>query len=112
MAYWDNPLMKSNITMKSLSYAFCFLLCAFDVFAQMQTYSPYTPAQINEFNNQPLSPAQTPAGPIYLNHQPPPKPRSTVGAHYFSQPLGEEEAEAQETESATPFTPSPTTFQF
>ena len=110
MACWHDLQMIQN--MKSLPYVICFLLFASGGIAQAQTYSPYTPAQISEFNNQPLSPAETPAGPIYLNNLPQPKPRSMVGAHYFSQPLGEEEAEAQETESATPFTPTPTTFQF
>lgn len=89
------------------------VLFAYSVIAQAQTFSPYTPAEINEFNNQALAPAQTPAGPIYLqNQQPLPKPQSSLDAHYFSQPIGEEEAEAQEAGSAVPFTPIPSTFKF
>jgi hypothetical protein len=89
------------------------MLTALSIPAQAQTYSPYTPAQINEFNHQPLAPPETPAGPIYLNNQEPPQqPQSTLERGYFSQPRGEQEAEAQEMGSATPFTPIPSTFAF
>lgn len=105
--------MKSSMNFNSKQYAIFLSLIATCMIAQAQTYSPYTPAQINEFNNQALSPAETPEGPIYLeNQRPQPKPQSSLDAHYFSQPIGEEEAEAQESSSAAPFTPIPSTFKF
>jgi hypothetical protein len=78
-----------------------------------QTFSPYTPAQIQEFNNQPIAPMETPAGPVYLESAPAkPNPRPSLDARYMRNPEGEEQAEAQEVESAAPFEPIPTTFTF
>jgi hypothetical protein len=78
-----------------------------------QTFSPYTPTQIQEFNNQPIAPMETPAGPVYLDAAPARlNPRPSLDARYMSNPEGEEQAEAQETESAAPFEPIPTTFSF
>ena len=98
---------------KTLHSATTLFLLAYCSIAQSQTFSPYTPAQIREFNNQPIAPAETPAGAIYPDNQKPKaNPKSSLGAHYFSQPIGEEEAEAQDSDSATPFTPTPSTFTF
>ena len=78
-----------------------------------QTYSPYTPEQIQEFNNQPLSPIETPGGPVYLE-SPPASQGSKVpfDARYFQNPEGEEQAEAQGSQSAAPFEPIPATIAF
>ncbi|MBU3538047.1 hypothetical protein ICN36_03815 [Polynucleobacter sp. UK-Gri1-W3] len=68
------------------------------------TYSPYSPQQIKEFNNQTLSPVEGPFGPV--------DPRAedlriakerAVDSKFYSQPQGEEEAEAIETQSADPY---------
>jgi hypothetical protein len=87
-------------------------LQAYNVCAQspshsgMETYSPYTPGQLREFNSQPLSPVEGPMGPV--------SPSSQSGnlrkqvpdsSNFFSQPQGEEEAEALETQSADPYQP-------
>lgn len=71
-----------------------------------QTFSPYTPNQIKSFNDQKLSPAEGPFGPVDLNQQSlnlqqPPRPDSK----FFNAPVGEQEAEALETESADPYQP-------
>jgi len=78
-----------------------------------QTFSPYTPAQIQEFNNQPITPMETPAGPVYLEAVPSgPKPQLPLDARYIKNPDGEEQAEAQGAESAAPFEPIPATITF
>jgi hypothetical protein len=68
------------------------------------TFSPYTPAQIQEFNKQSLSPVEGPFGPV--------DPRAedlriakerALDAKLYSQPQGEQEAEAIETQSADPY---------
>ena len=35
-----------------------------------QTFSPYSPTQIQEFNSQPIAPIETPAGPVYVERPP------------------------------------------
>lgn len=69
-----------------------------------KTFSPYTPQQIQEFNHQTLSPVEGPFGPV--------DPRAedariakerAADSKLYSQPQGEEEAEAIETQSADPF---------
>jgi len=78
-----------------------------------QTFSPYTPEQIQEFNNQPLAPVETPAGPVYLvSPSVSQKANVPFDSRYIKNPDGEEQAEAQGAESATPFEPIPTTFTF
>ena len=68
------------------------------------TFSPYTPQQIKEFNNQTLSPVEGPFGPV--------DPRAedhriakerAMDAKFYNQPKGEEEAEALETQSVDPY---------
>jgi hypothetical protein len=76
-----------------------------------QTYSPYTPEQLKQLNGQPLGLEETPMGPLYPGEQAP-KPGIALGPHYSSQPLGEEEAEAQESGSAAAFDPRFSLFQF
>jgi hypothetical protein len=68
------------------------------------TFSPYTSGQIQEFNQQTLSPVEGPFGPV--------DPRAedlriakerAMDAKVYNQPEGEEEAEALETQSADPY---------
>ena len=68
------------------------------------SYSPYTPQQIKEFNSQTLSPVEGPFGPV--------DPRAedlriakerAADSKFYSQPQGEEEAEALETQSTDPY---------
>ncbi|WP_251375051.1 hypothetical protein [Polynucleobacter sp. MWH-UH35A] len=68
------------------------------------TFSPYTPQQIQEFNRQSLSPVEGPFGPV--------DPRAedlriakerAADLKLYSQPEGEEEAEAIETQSVDPY---------
>lgn len=68
------------------------------------TFSPYTPQQIQEFNRQTLAPVEGPFGPV--------DPRAedariakerAADSKFYSQPQGEEEAEAIETQSADPY---------
>ena len=82
-----------------------------------QTFSPYTPAQIQELNSQSIAPVETPAGPIYSGTQPanpiPSQNKSpSLDSRYFSNPQGEEQAQSQEMESAVPFEAVPSTIQF
>lgn len=89
---------------------FCF---AFPIAVIAQTFSPYTSEQIQEFNNQPIAPMETPAGPVYLERPPvSQKPNVPFDSRYIKNPDGEEQAEAQGSESATPFEPIPSTFSF
>jgi hypothetical protein len=72
----------------------------------MTTYSPYTPEQIREFNNQSISPVEGPFGPVNPNaEQQRAAQRQSIDAKYYRQSTGEEEAEALETESAEPYQP-------
>ena len=72
----------------------------------MQTYSPYTPQQIKEFNSQPLTPVEGPFGPVAPNaREMNLSKKPSIDSKYYSQPKGEEEAEALETESAEPYQP-------
>ena len=89
------------------------LLISFSVLAQtqepstgMQTYSPYTPQQIKELNNQPLSPVEGPFGPVSPSVRAMDlSKKQSIDSNFYSQPKGEEEAEALETESAAPYQP-------
>lgn len=83
----------------------------FGLTVQGQTYSPYTPDQLQEFNHQPLSPAEGPFGPVESPSVPEQRP-STLDSRYLKNPDGEEQAEGQGTESATPFVPIPSTITF
>jgi hypothetical protein len=73
----------------------------------------YTPEQLREFNNQPVALSEGPFGPV-------PTPTSKQGltkktpgnSNYFSQPEGEQEAEAIETQSADPYMPSSPIYRF
>jgi hypothetical protein len=78
-----------------------------------QTFSPYTPTQIQEFNSQPIAPVETPAGPVYVERPPiTQRPNAPVDARYIKNPDGEEQAEAQGAQSAEPFEPIPATLSF
>lgn len=87
----------------------CFGLCGTPV--QGQTYSPYTPAQIQEFNSQPLSPVESPFGPVG-SRAVPAVPEPSIESRYIKNPDGEEQAEAQGAQSAAPFEPIPVTIPF
>jgi hypothetical protein len=99
-----------NISIQLKAITLCFL---FPMTSIAQTFSPYTPKQIQEFNNQPIAPVETPAGPVYLESPPvSQKPNVSINSRYIKNPDGEEQAEAQGAESAVPFEPIPSTFTF
>jgi hypothetical protein len=78
-----------------------------------QTFSPYPPAQLKEFNQQPISPTETPMGPIYSNPVPVQQaPKRAFDSRYIKNPDGEEQAEAEGAQSAAPLEPIPTTITF
>lgn len=108
-----NAISMKVIIIQSIRFAagIIFFANASFLAAQVQTYSPYTPAQIQEFNNQPLSPPEGPFGPVDPSLVPA-RPQSSLGSRDLKNPDGEEQAEAQETESAAPFEPIPTTITF
>jgi hypothetical protein len=92
------------------SLGFCLAVVSFWAFAQnlkpsgMQTYSPYTPGQLQELNSQPLSPVEGPFGPIAPSAQEfNLSKKSAPDEKYYNQPVGEEEAEALELQSADPY---------
>ena len=117
MACW--PKQKQERLMNNPIWLRAILLCgivfsfAISLTAIAQTFSPYTPEQIQELNNQPIAPMETPEGPVYVD--PPPvsqKQKAPFDSRYVKNPDGEEQAEAQEVESAAPFEPIPATFTF
>ena len=78
-----------------------------------QTFSPYTPAQIQEFNSQPIAPIETPEGPVYVEAPPiTQRQNAPFDTRYIKNSDGEEQAQAQEAESAAPFEPIPATMVF
>ena len=78
-----------------------------------QTSSAYSPEQLREFNNQPVSPAEGPFGPVATSPRETDLTKKPPGnSKYFSQPNGEQEAEAIETQSADPYTPSTPVYRF
>lgn len=85
----------------------------FPMLVSGQTFSPYTPAELQEFNQQPISPTETPMGPVYSNPELVRRPpKSSLESRYIQNPEGEEEAQAQEAGSAAPFEPIPATISF
>ena len=72
-----------------------------NVLAQAITFSPYTKEQLQQFNSQPISPAVS-VNEVDGQTQ---RPQDFRGSKFFQQPLGEEEAEALETQSGDPYTP-------
>ena len=99
--------------------ATCLLVLGRSVSAQappqpeMKTFSPYTSEQIKAFNQQGLSPTEGVFGPVngrggqQIRNQKPP-----FDSQFFNIPVGEQEAEAQETESAEPYQPETPTISF
>ena len=72
----------------------------------MQTFSPYSTEQLQEFNNQVISPVEGPMGPVVPNAQEmdlSKKPK--LDSKFYNNPEGEDEAEALETQSADPYQP-------
>ena len=87
--------------------------CVSPSIVNAQTFFPYTPKQIQEFNSQPIAPIETPAGPVYMESPPiNQRPNTAFDARYIKNPDGEEEAQAQGAESAAPFEPIPATIVF
>ncbi|OZA14101.1 MAG: hypothetical protein B7Y05_08100, partial [Polynucleobacter sp. 24-46-87] len=62
--------MNNSLQVEAMLVGGLTLIFALPMTAIAQTYSPYTPAQIQEFNNQPIAPIETPAGPVYLERPP------------------------------------------
>ena len=117
MACWpkrkQERVMNYSIKLKTISFFGVVLSVSFPSAVVAQTFSPYTPEQIQDFNRQPIAPIETPAGPVYLEAPPvSQQPKAALDSHYIKNPDGEEQAEAQGTESAAPFEPIPTTFTF
>jgi hypothetical protein len=105
--------MNNSLQVKAMLVGVLTLIFALPMTAIAQTYSPYTPEQIQEFNNQPIAPIETPAGPVYLERPPvTQKPNVPFDSRYIKNPEGEEQAEAQGAESAAPFEPIPATITF
>jgi len=102
-----------------LNLTFCLVLLSCSATPQTspprgsQTSAVYTPEQLREFNNQPIVLSEGPFGPVAT---PPPKQgqtkKSPGDSKYFSQPAGEQEAEAIETQSADPYTPGTAVYRF
>ena len=99
-------------------FSYCALL-SFAVSAQtepskgMKTYSPYSPEQIKAFNAQPLSPVEGPFGPVAPNAQERRAAnKKSFDSQFYSNPEGEEEAQALEMQSADPYQPTSPTIKF
>jgi hypothetical protein len=102
------PTQIRSLPISGLVFGFAFPMAAI-----AQTFSPYTPAQIQEFNSQPIAPIETPSGPVYLVSPPvTQKPDIPFDARYLQRPDGEAQAEAQSTDSVAPFEPIPATITF
>ena len=87
--------------------------CVLSSIVIAQTFSPYSPTQIQEFNSQPIAPIETPAGPVYVERPPISQPPNIpFDKRYIKNPDGEEQAEAQDDQSAAPFEPIPATILF
>ena len=103
----------------SLKLALCLILAGCSAATQgpppkgSQTGPVYSPEQLREFNNQPVALTEGPFGPVAT---PPPKQSLTKkpagDSKYYSQPQGEQEAEAIETQSADPYTPMTPVYRF
>jgi hypothetical protein len=105
--------MNTPTRLKELTIFVITFSVSFPMTAIAQTFSPYTPEQIQEFNNQPLAPVETPAGPVYLVSPPvSQKPTVPFDSRYIKNPDGEEQAQAEGAESAAPFEPIPAAFTF
>ena len=71
------------------------------VLAQATTFSPYTKEQLQQFNSQPIAPAVS-VSEVDGQTQ---RPQELRDSKLYQQPLGEEQAEALETQSVDPYTP-------
>jgi hypothetical protein len=105
--------MHTQTPLKTIWIIGAALIGAFPTTLIAQTFSPYSPAQIQEFNSQPIAPVETPEGPIYLQTPPVNQgPKIPLDARYVKNPDGEQQAEAQGEESAAPLEPIPATITF
>ena len=78
-----------------------------------QTGPAYTSEQLREFNNQPVALIEGPFGPVATpEREMNATKKSAENSKYFSPPQGEQEAEAIETQSADPYTPSTPVYRF
>ena len=103
----------------SLKLALCFALVGCSTAQQgpppkgSQTSQVYSPEQLREFNNQPVAFAEGPFGPVDTPPQKQdPSKKSGADSKYYSQPQGEQEAEAIETQSADPYMPMTPVYRF
>ena len=102
-----------------LKLSFCLTLLSCSAVPQgpppkgSQISAVYTSEQLREFNNQPVALSEGPFGPVAT---PPLKQgltkKSPGDSKYFSQPTGEQEAEAIETQSCDPYLPSTPVYRF
>ncbi len=83
-------------------FACCIYSSQISVLAQPLTYSPYSKEQLREFNAQPIASAIS-VGEIDGQRK---GSQDFNNAKLYRQPLGEEEAEALETQSADPYMPT------
>lgn len=78
-----------------------------------KTSPAYSSEQLREFNNQPVALSEGPFGPVAT---PPPQnslsKKPAGDSKYFSQPQGEQEAEAIETQSADPYVQGTPIYRF
>ena len=117
MACWPKQkqerLMNNPIWLRAILFLGIVCSSAISLTSIAQTFSPYTPEQIEEFNRQPIAPMETPEGPVYVDPSPvSQKQKVPFDSRYVKNPDGEEQAQAQEVESAAPFEPIPATFTF
>jgi hypothetical protein len=103
----------------SLKLALCLVLSGCSAAPQgpppkgSQTGAVYSPEQLREFNNQPVALTEGPFGPVATPLSNQSLAKKPVGdSKYFSQPQGEKEAEAIETQSADPYTPMTPVYRF
>lgn len=111
--HYPKSIMADSIRLKARLIFGITLSFAFSVTSLAQTFSPYTPSQIQEFNSQPIAPIETPAGAVYI--EPPSisqRPNAPFDSRYIKNPDGEEQAEAQGAQSVAPFEPIPATITF
>jgi hypothetical protein len=111
--HYPKTIVKDSMRLKASLIFGITLSFAFSLTSLAQTFSPYTSSQLQEFNSQPIAPIETPAGAVYI--EPPSisqRPNATIDSRYIKNPDGEEQAEAQGTQSVAPFEPIPATLSF
>lgn len=104
--------MKIDRNRKCWCVAVVLMVVSFAVLGQtlssqgIQTFSPYTPEQLKSFNDQKISPVEGVFGPVDLTQQQINlQAKQQLNSKSFNVPVGEQEAEVLETESAEPYQP-------